>query len=226
MVLPPMGSGATAGATAAGAASTAAPAQRLGQQTTNEQTGATETRTFGQAQIGDWATALKMAQGDPAIAAQLLRMAMGGKSRGLGFMSDTRDTLYGQALQAALSLANTSGFGDTTNIMDDFLTNGVQGNDLLGYTSGLASKIGGMDFGGMSSPDIEKFLRTQQYMKGLSGGSLGNSANNGYLENLLWEAMQRELGGGYADETNFADLLKNSRYAQAMGAIQPATATP
>src|SRR4051812_41855056 len=95
-------------------------------------------RNFGNFWTDDIASLLQAAAGDPERAYQLLRLALGQKGRGHGFMSPLRESLYGKAFQIALSLAGPGMPGYSAeglqSAADSFLTNGVQANDLLGYT--------------------------------------------------------------------------------------------
>lgn len=193
--------------------------QKVGRGYTNADTGVTG-GYFGKFQTNDITSALEMAAKDPSVAAMLLRLAMGQKGRGLGFMSDLRDSLYGNAFQAALGTAGLPGMGTKEDLAGDFLQNAVQGNNLAGYGNDLGQRLLNFDYSGISSPDMQDMLSAGMALQGIGMGGLGRSVNSGYLQNLLWDAWTRDLGQGMGDnETNFADLLANSPYYRAMQAF-------
>lgn len=216
MVLP-MGSGAAQGATAAGNASTATAPQRLKSQVTNADTGQTA-RSFGKFNTNDIAFLLQAAAGSPESAATILRLALGQTGRPLGRFASAWDDLHGGAFQTSLALAGADGFGNLESMADDYLSNALQGNDLLGYAGGLANKIGGMDFSGMETADMDKFLKAQLALNGLNMGGLGQSQQSGRLDDLIWQDIVRNFADPGTNK-NFADLLANSPYQRAMQAF-------
>lgn len=222
MVLPPMGSGATQGALEAGSAQTAKPVKRgslLGTYYNTDTKETTTPGTFGAFSTDDLATLLDQAKNSPQMAAMILRLARGQQGRGKGFLSADRDRLHGGAFQAALALAGVPGMGSTLQGgAEDFL-GALQGNDLLGYTSGLGNQVAGLDFGGMDSDVMTEILQAGNALQGLNMGGLGVSARKGQLQDIIWAALERELGNINADDKGFADLLAGSPFQQAMAAF-------
>ena len=194
------------------------PTEKVGQGAYNTKTGTTQGK-FGQFKTNDMAFLLQAAMKDPDYAAQILRLAQGQTGRPLGRFAGARDSLYGRALQSALSLGGLPGMGDIEGIANDFLTQGVQGNDLMGYSNKLGQRAAGIDFTGISSPQMEDILRQGLALQGLSMGGLGGAVNSGYLDDLIWKDQARNFADSGNDQTNFADLLNGSRYKQAMSGI-------
>lgn len=173
-------------------------------------------KNFGKLQTNDMAALLQAAANDPDRAAQILRMAQGQTGRPLGRMADFRDSLYGRAFQTALSLAGTDGQGDLQGMAGDFLSKGVQGNDLIGHTGNLARTAMGQDFAGIDSATMEKIARAALAMQGLNMGSLGGAVQQGRLDDLVYSDWERNLTDSGNDQRNWADLLKGSRFQQSM----------
>jgi hypothetical protein len=177
---------------------------------------------FGQFATKDLAFLMEAMQRSPEYAAMAIRLALGQKGRPLGRFADARDSLYGKAMQSALSLGGAPGMGGVTDIANDFLNQGVLGNNLIGYAGGLGQKARGVDFTGMGSVTMEKLLRAGLALEGLNMGSIGGEINSGYLDDVIWgdeaRSLQKRTEG---DASNFADLLKGSRYQQAMNTFRP-----
>ena len=201
----------------------AAPVEKItGRGVTNAKTGTTVSPgRFGQFQTNDLATMYAAAQDDPDIAAMLLRLAQGRAGRPLGLLASTRDNLYGKAFQTALSLAGAGGgqFGDVEDMGNDFLQNAVLGNNLIGYGQGLSNDILGMDFSGIDAPTMQALLQGGLALGGIGMGGIGKRVNQGYLQDILWDTLARELGDTNQSDKNFADLLANSPYKRAMAAF-------
>lgn len=196
-------------------------AYRLGQGQTNADTGQTYTPgRFGQFQTNDLATLWDQAKRDPAMAAMILRLAQGQTGRPLGFLAGDRDSLYGKALQTALSLGGLGDFGSVSDIANQFLQQGVLGNDLTGYASGLGQGVLGMDFAGMDSDTMSQALQAGLALQGIDMGGIGAAQHKGQLQDILWAALERELADKNNDQKNFADLLQGSPYQQAMQAFR------
>jgi len=185
---------------------------------TNANTGATM-GNFGQLQTNDLATMWEMAQNDPDIAAMILRMAQGQTGRPLGLLSGKRDDLYGKAFQTALSLAGVKGFGDIEDVAGDFLSQAVNGNDLMGYGNQMGQKVLGMDWTGIDAPTMQAALKGGLAMQGIGMGGIGQSVNSGFLNDLIYSTLAREIQDKNKSEINFADLLANSPYQRAMQAF-------
>lgn len=221
-VPPTMGSGMVQGAREASHAMDAKPVQeqkpgRLLATQYNADTGVTTTPgMFGAFKTDDLMALLDQAKNSPQMAAMILRLARGQSGRGKGFLSADRDKLHGGAFQAALALAGVPGMGSTLQGgADDFLE-ALQGNDLLGYTSGLGNQVAGLDFSGMDSDVMGELLQAGSALQGLNMGGLGASVRKGQLQDIIWEALERELGNMNADDKGFADLLQNSPFQAAM----------
>lgn len=192
------------------------PADRLTSTTTNTGTGQTRTSgRFGQFQTDDMAFLLQAAASDPRSAALILRLAQGQQGRPLGRFAGARDSLYGNAFQAALGLAGTPGFGTLEDMAGDFLNEGVTGNDLLGYAGGLGQQALGVDFTGMETGDMEEILKAGLALQGLNMGGIGQSVRGGQLDDIIWQDIMRSFQNR-DDSRNFADLLQNSPYQKAM----------
>lgn len=183
----------------------------------NTDTGTTTTPgTFGAFSTDDLATLLDQAAKNPQMAAMILRLARGQTGRGKGFLSGDRDKLHGGAFQAALALAGVPGMGSTLQSgADDFL-GALQGNGLLGYTSGLGNQVAGLDFSGMDSDVMAELLQAGSALQGVNMGGLGQDVRKGQLQDIIWAALRRELGNMTSDDTGFADLLAGSPFQQAM----------
>lgn len=196
------------------------PTNRTGQSTYNKGTKETTTRTpgqFGQFQTNDLAFLLQTMQNSPDYAAQALRLALGQTGRPLGRFASARDNMYGRALQTALSLGGQGGFGSVEDIANQFLQQGVQGNDLMGLGQKMGQQALGEDFSNVDSLTMEKILKSGLALQGLSMGDLGGAVNSGYLDDVIWGDKARAMRLGYAgDQTNFADLLNGSKYKNAM----------
>lgn len=197
------------------------PTEKVGQSTYNTTTGQTNSPgSFGQFKTNDIAFLIQAMQNSPDYAAQALRLALGQTGRPLGRFASARDNLYGRALQSALSMGGLPGMGSTQDIANQFLEQGVQGNDLMGYGNKVGQAALGQDFSGVDSLTMEKILRAGLALQGLSMGDLGGSVANGNLEDIIWQDQARGLKNGFAgDQTNFADLLNGSKYKAAMGAF-------
>ncbi|MBP9897787.1 MAG: hypothetical protein KBF28_05400 [Gemmatimonadales bacterium] len=194
--------------------------EQVKQGTYNTTTGQSSGK-FGQFKTDDMAFLLQAMQNSPEYAAMALRLAQGQKGRPLGRFAGARDNLYGKALQSALSFGGLNGMGSLESIANDFLTQGVQGNNLLGYAGGLGQQARGQDFAGVDSLTMEKILRAGLALEGLNMGSLGGEVNSGYLDDVIWQDEARGLQQGFGgDETNFADLLNQSKYKRAMSAFR------
>lgn len=220
---------ATAGATAGSVPvdpSTKAPlptGQSLdGQQTqdaapqTSTTNGTGTNKNFGQFSTNDLASLLQAAANDPDRAAQILRLAQGQTGRPLGRMADFRDSLYGRAFQTALSTAGLDGFSDLQGTANNFLQQGVQGNNLIGYSGDLARQLAGQSFEGVNSTDMEKQLRAALALQGLNMGSMGGSVQQGRLDDLTYADWARSLADSGNDTKNFADLYNGSKFQRSI----------
>lgn len=190
--------------------------ERVQQSAYNTKTG-TSTGNFGGLHTDDMAFLLQAMQNSPDYAAQAIRMALGQTGRPLGRFAGARDSLYGKAMQAALALGGLPGMGSTQDIAQQFLQQGVQGNDLLGLGEQFGQQALGQDFSGVGSPTMEKILRAGLALQGLNMGDLGGQVASGNLDDIIWQDSARGLKNGFAgDQGNFADLLNGSRYKTAM----------
>lgn len=193
---------------------------RLGKQLTNTNTGeTTNPGSFGQFNTDSLGFLLQAAKGDPSAAAMILRLAQGQTGRPLGRFANQWDDLYGKAFQTALSLAGSGAdMGTLQNSAEDFLNQGVLGNDLLGYTSGLGQKVAGMDFSGMDTDTMDAMLKAGLYLQGLNMGGLGQAQRKGQLDDIIWADLVRNFQSP-GQTKNFADLLSNSPYQRAMSSF-------
>lgn len=225
----PMGSGAVTGAQAAATASDVRPGDQVQNRQYNTTTGKTQGQ-FGQFKTDDLIGLLMAAENDPKRAAQIWRLANGQSGPQLGFMGAFRNGLYGQAMQAALSLVGSgtpgatdykaglpglSGNGGLEDMANQWLQ-AANSNDLAGFSNKLGQQALGMDFGGVSSPNMEDILRTALGLQGLSMGSLGGAVQKGRLDNVVNAGWERDLANTGNDQINFADLLNQSKYKNAM----------
>lgn len=196
-------------------------AERVGRayQSTNGAVNRTPGR-LGQFQSDDLSTALAAAQGDPDLAAMLVRAAMGQSGRGKGFLSDFRGNRYGKAFQAATALGGLEGFGSTGDIAEQLIA-AIQGNTFNDYAGDLGQQAMGLDFSDMGSKQMEAILRSGLGLEGMNMGSLGGAVNTGYLDDLIYSALEREMGDGFGKgDGNFADLLGGSRFQTAMRGLR------
>lgn len=183
--------------------------------TTQTPTGGTA-KSFGQFSTNDLASMLQAAANDPDRAAQILRLAQGQTGRPLGRMADFRDSLYGRAFQTALSTAGLDGFNDLQGTAQNFLNQGVMGNNLIGYSGDLGRKLAGQSFDGVNSTDMEKQLRAALALEGLNMGSMGGSVQQGRLDDLSYADWARSLADSSNDTRNFADLYNGSKFQRSL----------
>ena len=221
------GAAARAAAEAAGrAAAQAAQGAGLGQQpsslfnnTTSPNGGESHPGggTYGKFTTPDIESVLAEIQADPGKAALIWRAMQGQTKPALGRMAGTRDSLYGQALQAALGTAGLPGMGSLTDVLSNFNTTVSQPGGLSGLGNQLAGKLGGMDLGALTSLDLDKLLSTVAALKGINMGKLGKSAMGTQLQNVQEQDWLRQAQGGMqGDDRNYASDLTDTDYGRAL----------
>lgn len=173
--------------------------------------------TYGKFTTPDIESVLAEIQSDPGKAALIWRAMQGHTKPGIGRMANTRDTLYGQSLQALLGLGGLPGMGSMTDLLGDFNTQVSQPGGLSGLGTKLGGKLGSMDLGALNSLDLDKVLSTVAALRGVNMGKLGKNAMGTQLENVMSQDWLQQAAAGETDDyTNYASDLTNTDYGRAL----------
>lgn len=178
--------------------------------------------SLGQYQFGDLDRVIAQAKGNPALAAQLLRMAQGQTGRVTSTIGKYMDNYYGKALQAVLAQAGnvTAPGGGSGNALNDMLQgffNAQQSGSIVPFAQNIAQQALNADYSGMDDADVQAALAGANALGSLGLGDVAGSRNDSRLQDLLYQLNADTMGSGQYDTGGrLAQLLKGSPYQKAM----------